>query len=88
MYDKELLYQLVMMLFYPLEFANQAIVIQILDTKEYLFGLSPVLTQMAVFYADNKAIAWEVVKARPWEAVGLDLQKGPRSLAYSLKGWG
>lgn len=42
---------------YPLESANQAMVTQIFDTKEYLFGLSPVSTQTAVFYADTNASA-------------------------------
>lgn len=27
-----------------------------------------------------------MVKAQPWEAVGLDPKKGPRSLALSLRG--
>lgn len=66
--------------FYTLAFANQATFTQIFDTKENLLGLSPVSTQMADFCADNDTAAWTVVKAQP---VGMDPQKGPRSLMPS-----
>lgn len=69
--------------FYPLPFANQATFTQIFDTKENLLGLSPGSTQMADFCADNDTAAWTVVKAQPREPVGMDLQKGPRSLVHS-----
>lgn len=42
--------------------------------------------QMADSHADKSTTAWKMVKAQPWEAVGLDPKKGPRSLALSLRG--
>ena len=49
--------------FSPSEFANQATITQISDTRENLFGLSPGSTQLADFCVDNDTAAWTVVKA-------------------------